>query len=106
MVARGDYLLDHDRDQINLVEGGNVGEYILKITPYMNLLTVPLDNLRLEVKTSYCAMAGTPRSSFFKVFTWEDFLCYSWRLVTSNKTVEELDAENPHYENPYDSDPL
>ena len=68
MVARGDYLLDHDRDQINLVEGGDVGEYILKITPYMNLLTVPLDNLHLEVKTSYCAMVGTPRSSFFKVF--------------------------------------
>ena len=106
MVARGDYLLDRDRDQINLVEGGDVGEYIIKITPCLNLSTIPLHDLRLEVKTSYCAMVGTPRSRFFQVFTWGDFLCYSWDLVTSNMTVEELDAEYSDYENPYDSDPL
>jgi hypothetical protein len=87
MVARGDYIFNQGT-QINMVDGGDVGRYVIKITPNMSMLT-----LCLKVKT-YCDMAGTPRTRFFDVFLWAAFLKHSWKLVTSNKTLEELNAED------------
>jgi hypothetical protein len=39
-------------------------------------------------------MVGTPRTRFFEVFPQATFLNHSWRLVTSNKTLEELNSED------------
>jgi hypothetical protein len=88
MVARGDYIFNQGT-QINMVDGGDVGQYVIKIMPNMSMST-----LCLKVKTYYCDMAGTPRTRFFDVFPWAAFLKHSWRLVTSNKTLEELNAED------------
>jgi hypothetical protein len=41
----------------------------------------------------YCNKVGTPRTRFFEVFPWAAFQNHCWRLVTSNKTLEELNAE-------------
>jgi hypothetical protein len=88
MVARGDYIFNQQRPQINMVDGSDVGRYVIKITPNM-----PLSTLQLEVKTYYCNKVGTPRTRFLEVFPWTAFQNHCWRLVTSNMTLEELNAE-------------
>jgi hypothetical protein len=72
-----------------MVDGGDVGRYIIKI-----MSNTTMSTLCLEVKMYYCDMAGTPRTRFFEVFPWAAFLNHSWRLVTSNKTLEELNTED------------
>jgi hypothetical protein len=62
MVARGDYIFNQQRPQINMVDGSDVGRYMIKIMPNM-----PLSTLQLEVKTYYCNKVGTPRTRFFSM---------------------------------------
>src|ERR1700741_4996915 len=94
MVARGDYIFNQYGPQINMVDASNAGQYVIKITP-----NTPLSTLQLEVKTYYCHKMGTPRPRFFEVFPRAAFENHHVRLVTSNKTLEELDAEGEEDDN-------
>ena len=89
------YNTDEDVNLINLAEGGDIGSYVVKITPDINFDTV---TLRFEVKTYYCAAQETPRRRFLKEFPRDAYLHHSHRLVTSDKTLEELNEEEGYYE--------
>jgi hypothetical protein len=89
------YNTDEDANRISLAEGGDIGSYVIKITPDINFNTV---TLRFEVKMYYCATRETPRHRFLEEFPQDAYLHHSHRLVTSNKTLEELNEEEGYYE--------
>ena len=90
IVAGGVYDFDRDANQINLVQGGNIGPYIIKVTPDLNIDTIVL---QFNVKTYYCNARNTARVKFFDRFLLDAYERHSYKLVTSDKTVEELDEE-------------
>lgn len=94
-IARGVFNMDRDLNGINLAEGGDMGLYMIKITPDINIDTV---TLQFNVKTYYCAAQKTPRERFLDMFPRDAYLQHSHRLVTSYKTLEELNVEKYDYE--------
>jgi hypothetical protein len=94
MIVGGDFALDQDENQLNLVEGGDSGSYLIKITPNVRL---DISTLQLDVKTYYCAAKNTPRSRFFDQFTPDAYEKHLIRLLTLDKTVEELDEEDANF---------
>jgi hypothetical protein len=93
IIAEGVYNTDEDVNRINLAEGGDIGSYVIKITPDINFDAV---TLRFEVKMYYCATRETPRRRFLEEFPRDAYLQYSHRLVTSNKTLEKLNEEEDY----------
>jgi hypothetical protein len=73
----------------------------MKITPNVD---IDISTLQLDVKTYYCAAQNASRSRFFDNFTPQAYKQHSDRLVTSSKTLEELNEEDDHEEDNHEED--
>ena len=82
--------MNQDANPINMANGGDVGAYIIRIAPDLNMDTV---TLQFNVKTYYCAGRDALRSRFFHKFPRDAYKRHSYRLVTSDQTLEELNEE-------------
>jgi hypothetical protein len=91
--------MDQDVDGIKLAEGGDIGSYVIKITPDINMDTV---TLQFNVKTYYCASRETHRKRFLAEFPLDAYTQHGYRLVTSDKTLEELNEELNEEEHDYE----
>jgi hypothetical protein len=89
-IAGGVYNMDEDVNGITLAEGKDIGSYNIKITPDINNETV---TLQFVVKIYYCLARNIPRPRFFETFPRDAYIRHSDKLVTWNRTVEELDQE-------------
>jgi hypothetical protein len=88
------YNTHEDVNRISLAEGGDIGSYVIKLTPDINYDTM---TLRMEIKTYYCAAREAARRRFLDRFPPIAYLQHSHRLVTSNKTLKELNEEEEDY---------
>jgi hypothetical protein len=98
IIAEGEYDYDEDENQISLVEGADIGTYVMKIMPDMRHQVFDVSTLRLDVKTYYCDMRGTPRAKFLEEFPHDAYKRHRHRLVTSHKTLEELNEAEDDFE--------
>ena len=80
MIAGGEYDYDQDENQISLVEGVDIGTYVMKIMPDMRHQVFDISTLRLDVKTYYCNAQGTPRAKFLEEFPHDAYERHRHRL--------------------------
>jgi hypothetical protein len=94
MLVEGVYDTHEDVDRISLVEGGDIGSYVIVITPDVKYDRV---TLRMEIQTYYCDTGEAPRRRFLERFPPIAYLQHSHRLVSSGKTLKELNEEEEDY---------
>ena len=98
IIAEGELSFDDDKKSINLADATDIGRYVIKIMPDMCHQVFNISTLRLDIKTYYCDARDTPRAKFLEKFTKDSYRQHGHRLVTSHKTLEELNEEDDDYE--------
>jgi hypothetical protein len=89
-LLEGVYDTHNNDERISLLEGGDIGSYVIAITPDIKYERV---TLRMEIQTYYCEARDAPRHRFLEKFPPISYLQHSHRLVSSGKTLKELNEE-------------